>query len=592
MQYPPDTQVWVKCDDGVWWPGTLRETDTEMQAFLCAGEDCCVEFYHSPGELYPLFSADKAHVRPLHAEPHTRTPEEDAWFANETVAEAAAKALRDYQCCRLLNSPPDGPPAGPAPISERENTRDALPFTATELRNIESLLGAVGNSTAARLRQELQQARASVASRGLRRQDAPRRQARKRQRPAEPPPSPAPPAATHRSVLAAASRPTEEAPTCPRHDPSGVMHALSEALPTARRVAKRSSGRSSSPLSAGDGEGGDASEEDEDAVPFVQAARRHVLEVLRHEVFENPSRFVLSPVYHFVDMLGAVVVENSNLTTTLPAPRTLHERPAEGFSPQRRVLLVPLTDTYEHTTGWMLPTEIEGAQLAMSLYVNDTPVSLPPNWQLSPAKEAAAVKTAITVDITPLVLPIERDLFSLQVIFSGDVAEMEMWRGVIACVLVEEVGLAHLGERIVSTYHKRRAAAIRQSPSSSCGERGAVAITEASVKIQCPMTTLTMEIPVRGMYCEHLQCMELAAVLIQCARQNVWNCPLCSAAMKPEDIIVNYRLKDWIASHSQEVVAQVEYVVETEPGRPLKIVYKAARPEQHSTIEVIDDEEG
>ncbi|TPP43180.1 MIZ/SP-RING zinc finger family protein [Leishmania donovani] len=556
MQYPPDTQVWVKCDDGVWWPGTLRETDTEMQAFLCAGEDCCVEFYHSPGELYPLFSADKAHVRPLHAEPHTRTPEEDAWFANETVAEAAAKALRDYQCCRLLNSPPDGPPAGPAPISERENTRDALPFTATELRNIESLLGAVGNSTAARLRQELQQARASVASRGLRRQDAPRRQARKRQRPAEPPPSPAPPAATHRSGCEALFWQVFLASVCRR-----------------RR-------------------GGDASEEDEDAVPFVQAARRHVLEVLRHEVFENPSRFVLSPVYHFVDMLGAVVVENSNLTTTLPAPRTLHERPAEGFSPQRRVLLVPLTDTYEHTTGWMLPTEIEGAQLAMSLYVDDTPVSLPPNWQLSPAKEAAAVKTAITVDITPLVLPIERDLFSLQVIFSGDVAEMEMWRGVIACVLVEEVGLAHLGERIVSTYHKRRAAAIRQSPSSSCGERGAVAITEASVKIQCPMTTLTMEIPVRGMYCEHLQCMELAAVLIQCARQNVWNCPLCSAAMKPEDIIVNYRLKDWIASHSQEVVAQVEYVVETEPGRPLKIVYKAARPEQHSTIEVIDDEEG
>ncbi|CBZ29031.1 hypothetical protein, conserved,lorien protein [Leishmania mexicana MHOM/GT/2001/U1103] len=369
------------------------------------------------------------------------------------------------------------------------------------------------------------------------------------------------------------------------------MHALWEALPATRSVAKRTSGRSSPPLSAGGGEEHDASEEDEDAVPFVRAARRQVLEVLRHEVFENSSRLVLSPVYHFVDMLGAVVVENSNLVTTLPAPHTLHERPAEGFSPQRRVLLVPLTETYEHTTGWMVPTEMEGAQLAMSLYVNDTPVSLPPNWQLSPAKEAAAVKAAITVDITPLVFPIERDFFSLQVIFSGDVAEMEMWRGVIACVLVEEVELARLGERIVSTYHKRRAPVIWGSPPSSCGERGVVAIMEASVKIQCPITTLTMEIPVRSMYCEHLQCMELAAVLIQCARQNVWNCPLCSAAMKPEDIIVNYRLRDWIASHSQEVVAQVEYVVETELGRPLKIVYKAARPEQHATIEVIDDEE-
>ncbi|GET90963.1 hypothetical protein, conserved [Leishmania tarentolae] len=591
MRYPPNTQVWVMCDDGVWWPGRLRATDAEMQAFLCAGEDCCVEFYHSPGELYPLFSADNAHVRLLHADPHTRTAEEDTWFANKTVAAAAAKALRDYHCCHLLDAPPDSPPACSPPINDRENTRDALPFTATELRNIETLLGAVGNSTAARLRQELQQSRTSVESKGLRRQDAPRRQAGKRQRPAVPPPFLAPPAATHRGVMAAASPPTtEEASTCPRHEPSGVRHALSEALPAAHDIANRTVGGSPSPLSAEDGEERDASEE-EDAAPFVRPARRHVLEVLRHEVFENPSRFVLSPVYQFVDMLGAVVVENSSLTTTLPAPHTLQERPAEGFSPQRRVLLVPLTEDYEHTTGWMVPMVLEGAQLAMSLCVNGTPVSTPPNWRLSPAKEAAAVKTAIAVDITPLVLPIEGDFFSLQVIFSGDVTEVEMWRGVIACVLVEEVGLAHLGERIVSTYRKRRAPVICRSPSLSFGKRGAVAITEASVKIQCPITTLTMEIPVRSVYCEHLQCMELAAVLIQCARQSVWNCPLCSAAMKPEDIIVNYRLKDWIALHSQQAVAQVEYVVETELGQPLKIAYKTERPEQHDTIEVVDDDE-
>ncbi|XQJ29203.1 lorien protein [Leishmania guyanensis] len=591
MRYPPNAQVWVKCDDGVWWPGAVRETDAGMQAFLCAGEDCCVELYHSPGELYPLTSADKAHVRPLHAEPHTRTPEENAWFANETVAEAASKALSDYHRGRLPSLLPANPPAVPTPITEPEKTRDGLPFTAAELRNVESLLNAVRGSTATRLRQELRQVRVSVAANGLRKEEAPKRQGRKRQRPAAPPTFPVPPAATHRSALAAASLPaTEEASMRPRRNPSGGLYARSVTLPAAHSVSEPARGSCFSPLPTGVREGHATSDGKEDVIPFVQASRRHVLKVLRHEVFENPSRFVLSPVYRFVDIVGAVAVENSNLTTTLSAPHALREGPAEGLSPQLRVLLVPLTESYEHTTGWMVPIKMEGSELAMSLYVNDRPVSLPPNWQLSPSKEAAAVKTAITVDITSLVLSIERELFYLQVIFSGDVTEMEMWRGVIACVLVEEVGLTNLGEHIVSTYRKPRAPVIRRSPLSSCGERGAVAITEASVKIQCPITTLTMEMPVRSIYCEHLQCMELTAVLMQCARQNVWNCPLCGAAMKPEDIIVNYRLRDWIASYSQQGVAQVEYVVETELGSPLKIVYKAVRPEQHSTIEVVDDE--
>ncbi|KAG5498124.1 hypothetical protein GH5_02923 [Leishmania sp. Ghana 2012 LV757] len=592
MRYPPNTQVWVKCDDGVWWPGTVRETDAEMQAFLCAGEDCCVEFYHSPGELYPLFSADKEHVRPLHAEPHARTPEEDAWFTNEAVVEAAAKALRDYQRCHLLSWSPAGPSVAPATIDERENTGDALPFTAAELRNIESLLNAVGSSTATRLRQGLRQARVSVLSKDVHRQEVQKRQTRKRQRPAEPPVFPVPPATMRRSVLAASSlQATGETPKRCRPDVSCGGHTLSKTLSGARSLPKSTPGSSLSSLSAGDDEGREANDEGEDTVPFAQAARRHVLEVLRHEVFENPSRFVLSPVYHFVDMLGAVVVENRNLATTFPAPHTVGERPAEGLSPPQRVLLVPLTEDYKHTNGWMVPMEMEGLRISMSLYVNDTLVSLPPNWQLSPAKEVTAVKTAITVDITSLVLPAERELFSLQVVFSGDVSEMEVWRGVIACVLVEEVGLPHLSELIVSTYRKPRGPVIRRSPSSSCGERGVVAMTEASVKIQCPITTLTMEVPVRSMYCEHLQCMELTAVLIQCARQNVWNCPLCAVAMKPEDIIVNYRLKDWIASHSPQLVAQVEYVVETELGSPLKIVYRVARSEQHSAIEIVDDEE-
>ncbi|KAG5498853.1 hypothetical protein JKF63_03142 [Porcisia hertigi] len=595
MRYPPNTQVWVKCDDGVWWPGMLRATNADMQAFLCAGEDCCVELYHSPGELYPCLSTDGAHVRPFHAEPQTRTPEEDEWFANETVAEAAAKALHDCQRSRCPTPSLAGTTETPAAVNNGEHTHDPAPFTATELHNIQVLLDAVGGATATRLRQELHEAQIPLARKDLHTQGDYKRHTLKRQRLAEPSALMTRPAAIQRRVHTSASfQADHDAPTSSSHAPSGGLSTLSGTFPGIRNVLASSPGSSSSSSSsASPSEGGEAKDEDAEGgtVPFVPAARRFVLEVLRHEVFENPSRFVLSPVYHFVDILGAVVVENKNLTTLLPTPHKLRERPAEGFSPQRRVLLVPLTKKYEHTTGWMVPMEMEGSKLSMSLYINDTPVSLPPNWELSPAKEAAAVKTAITVDITSLVLPIKQDSFSLRVVFSGDVNEMEMWRGVIACVFVEEVGLTYLSERIVSTYRKPRGSSIQRLPISSSGDRSVVAITEASVRIQCPITTLTMENPVRGVYCEHLQCMELTAVLIQCTRRNIWNCPLCASSMRPDDIVVNYRLKEWIASHSQEVVAQVEYVVEADLGHPLKVLYKPTRSERHSTVEVVDDEE-
>ncbi|KAK7195391.1 lorien protein [Novymonas esmeraldas] len=591
MRFPPGTQVWVKCDDGVWWPGVLRETDGEMQHFLCGGEDCCVEFYHSPAELYPLVSTDAAHVQPLHAEPHARSLDEDTWFADAVVAEAVAAALCDYERRRISHTAPATPPEAvraPALPGRAESEREALSFSASELRNINALLGAVRGPTATRLRQELQEAAAPAAPPAASRREAASARTRKRHRPGEPPARAAPPQKARRTAAGAtpcpAPAPRSAVPTASTGPPSMASGPVSS--PSGADADERAERR---PVDGGGERAGGGGP----TIPFVPAVRHRVLEVLRREVFEDRSKLVLSPVYRLLEILGAVVVENANLSTTLPAPHALRNRPVGGYSPQWRVLLVPLSEDYDHTTGWMVPVEVDGAPLSMSLYVNSTPVSLPPSWQLSPAKEAAAVKSAIAVDITPHVLPAEPELFSLQVIFSGNVAEMEMWRGIITCVLVEEVELARLGERIVATYHAPPHPALRRSPppSTSRGDRGGVSLTEASVRLRCPVTTLVMEIPVRGVHCEHLQCMELAAALMQCARQNVWNCPLCFAAMRPEDIVVNYRLREWIATHSPTTVARVEYVVETEPGVPLKVVYKAAPVERQSAIEVVDDED-
>jgi hypothetical protein len=562
----------------------VKELDAEMQAFLCENEDCCVEFYHTPGELYPLISTDESRVSVLHAQPHARTVAEAERFANDEVQEALSKALRDAQRPEVTHSSPTHPPHVEVASTEVSTalhdaaaaaTPATTPFSAAELRNIQALLDAVGPETSLLLHRQLQHANVSVATKDVQQQEHRERLTRKRQR------------ATAVTI------------TTPALQGSAVHRKRNNVValppPPPPSASTRGGGTSdwtasstASSASASQTSVSDAESETHEDLPFVPAVRRHVLEVLRHEVFENPARFVLSPIYHFVEILGAVVVENASLATTLPSPRALREVPTGGFAPQRRVLLVPLTENYEHTTGWMVPTELDGASLSMSLFINDTPVPLPPNWQLSPAKEAAAVKTAITADVTDVVLKSSQDLFSLNVIFSGDVAVMEMWRGVIACVFVEEIGLARLGERIVGTYRKPRLTQARRSPSH--GHGGIVDMTEAFVKIQCPITTLVMEIPVRSVHCEHLQCMELAAVLIQCVRQNVWNCPLCNAAMKPEDIRVNYRLRDWIASHPQQL-SRVEYVAETQPGNPLKVVYRAMKQRHGAAVEVVDDDE-
>lgn len=600
MRYPPGTQVWVRCDDGVWWPAKVTEMDAEMRAFLSVDEDCCAEFYHSPGELYPLVSTDDSRVRAFHVQPQARTVAETEWFTNEKVRAAVSKALIDEQCVNVVSdaAPAHSPPVLPTSSSPTETTTmqaKTIPYSAAELRNIQALLDAVGPKTSSQLRQQLRRARVSVAPRDVQRQETRERQTRKRQRaavaiatiaPAAPSPTVSkavrqwreetvsPPVAAAAAAAASTASP-----------PLPVTPPLSTSPATTESSDWDASSSCSSEATTAEDESADGN-----ALPFVPAARHRVLEVLRHEVFDNPAAFVLSPVYDFVEVLGAVVVDNASLVTTLPLPQALHETPATGFSPHRRVLLVPLTEDYAHTTGWMVPTELDGVSLSMSLFVNNVPVPLPANWQLSPAKEASAVKTAISVDITDFVLHSPRDLFTLQVVFSGDVAELEMWRGIIACVFVEEIGLARLGERIVGTYRKPRTMPGRGSSSHARSDRSLVNITEASVKIQCPITTLTMEIPVRSVLCEHLQCMELAAVLIQCVRQNVWNCPLCNAAMKPEDICVNYRLKDWIASHPQQL-SRVEYAVETEPGSPLKVVYREVKERDDTAVEVVDDDD-
>lgn len=546
-------------------------SDAEVKAFLADGEDCCVEFYHDVGQLFPITSTAVDRVQPFHADPGDRSSQERRLFECKEVQSAVNKALEDQYAG-----------AAPAllPVQETRNGNThntaGIPFSASELRNIQALLEAVGDGTASHMRARLQREGIQTSASQVHRQELKERHRRKRSRlplPASHPDS-LPITVRNRQGLT-----QERALGSPTPTPTPQACTTSSFVKTNERNGASSS-ESPDPEAPPDTSAS--------AMQFVAPVDTDVLDVLRGEVFENTSAFVLSPVYQFIDVISAVVVENQSLTTTFPAPQALRQAPTSGFSPQRRVLLIPLTEEYDHRMGWMVPTEVDGAQLSMSLFVDDVSVALPQNWQLSPGKEAAAVKTSPAIDITELVMSSNQDLFSLRVQFSNTLDDVELWQGLIACVYVENIGLTKVGERIISLYQKDTSAARRSLRLSPRSTHDNVHITEGSVRVQCPITTLPMEIPVRSIHCEHLQCMEMAAVLIQCNRQNVWNCPLCSAPMKPSDIIVNYRLKEWLKGHQYDI-PRVEYAIETAPGYPLKVVLAAEPPHRCSTVEIIDD---
>ncbi|EPY23579.1 hypothetical protein AGDE_12792 [Angomonas deanei] len=56
------------------------------------------------------------------------------------------------------------------------------------------------------------------------------------------------------------------------------------------------------------------------------------------------------------------------------------------------------------------------------------------------------------------------------------------------------------------------------------------------VTTKCPISQATMQVPVRGTNCGHLQCFDMSAFLLGGSRSYYWNCPLCD---EPVDLMVD-----------------------------------------------------
>lgn len=650
MPLAAGTQVWVKCDDGEWWPAKTHAVTPNLLPFMGETEDCCAEFYHDPGQLYPVCSTDSSAIRLFHREVTHRSDEEKAWFERHATLRAVEQAMQDAECAtspsqrqRQLTTPASTVATlaaatggvGAANASVPSAPLSGRPFSAEELKNIRHLLGAVSSSTASQLLQGLSDAGVDISTGRTRKTATATRGTRKRER------------AGARSgtctvslTAPAAIGRVSVAPTAPLRRPDTTRlsrkverRALTErrresasdeggpwgsAMITEDSSNSGSNSGSNSPYRDGDraeatskvrepekaGRPGVEERGSPAAGTFVECLGSDALEVLRSEVFENSDAFVLSPVYRFIEVLGAVTVENTSVHTVFPSPHGVREAPKHGFDASRRVLLVALTEDYHHTNGWMQPVKMEDTVVAMRLAVNGVSVPVPTNWPLTPAKEAAAIRSAPVADITEQAMAAEEGTFSLDVGFSQAPDDTELWRGIVACVFAEEVSLETLSDRILMNYRKASHGHTASPPSqlsahpptttttaprNAVAEDSAVNVTEGYVKLQCPLTTMPMAIPARGVACEHLQCVEMAALLTHCVRSNLWNCPLCGASVKPRDVWVNYRLKEWIEEH-RGMLSLVEYVMETAPGSPIKVqLRRNSRAKQAVDVDDVDN---
>jgi len=60
-----------------------------------------------------------------------------------------------------------------------------------------------------------------------------------------------------------------------------------------------------------------------------------------------------------------------------------------------------------------------------------------------------------------------------------------------------------------------------------------------SVNMRCPLSFCRINIPGKGIHCEHVQCIDLPSYLSYSQQQQVWHCPVCSHQLPFQDLVVD-----------------------------------------------------
>lgn len=788
MRYLAGTFVWVRCEDGIWWPARIPEgvSEEEIRA-IEPDKDMCVEFFHHPGAFYTVCSSDAHSIQRMHFSAEEKSPLERQFFANSAVQMAVKKA-----CCAYfgssLNSKSEDDTVVPPPnflhnTHEQKNfhesvtlaaisssirresavekkagigttctnrrrapaTKDVLAsfpshFTTKEKKDILELMGAIRPSTIRNALQGMNSSPSSSSSSGEHISEVRNCQGSDRLLASTVPTFSS--SSSNKSMrISESSRSTlsplsctetgneaffleSESLTFNRSDftesgsasfpaslspsPSSLLDSThsspqvallsdpsspqSHPLPGSCPEGRSRNKRTQLPRGIVEGNAQEGVAESHrspsgDIFPvimnFIPPVSHSVLQVIRSAVLDDASRFVLSPVYRLLDVLGAVNISSQSVRTNFPTPyavrEILKETPINAGTTvstvysSRRVLLLPLScsqdGNYDHQMGWMQPTLLDDIVLEMRIRVNGSEVATPQNWNIAAAKEKKAVKTAPTIDVTSLVmLPPEQsetahmpqrslgseyrstitqedikeeDIFTLEVQFSElpnseEDNSLLLWDGLIVALYVDTVPLTEIENSIITYYRppiSEQPSALsttvqEQHPLSSTSRSGKrkreydhtvlrkgrkiskskniievqnstpnpdtasenislIHVVRGTIGVHCPLTKTPMATPVKSVYCEHLQCMELSAVLLQFIRSNIWNCPLCGEDMRPSSIWVHHQLRLWIQQHSTADLQRIDYIVVNE-NNTFHAHYTSPRAPPTSSIHLID----
>nr|CCC91175.1 unnamed protein product [Trypanosoma congolense IL3000] len=136
MEFPLGTSLWVKCDDGEWWPAAVRRVGCEVLHLIDSECDTCIEFYHDPGNLYPL-NPNNNSVRLLHIAEEERDEDEQRFFAAKATSEAVRRLFQGVKSVS----------ATPAEVSR--------PYSNRELCCMSDLIGQVRPDAASKIRNTL-----------------------------------------------------------------------------------------------------------------------------------------------------------------------------------------------------------------------------------------------------------------------------------------------------------------------------------------------------------------------------------------------------------------------------------------------------
>eukprot|EP00758_Cryptobia_borreli_P006409 Tbor_TRINITY_DN5144_c1_g1::TRINITY_DN5144_c1_g1_i1::g.25902::m.25902 len=118
----------------------------------------------------------------------------------------------------------------------------------------------------------------------------------------------------------------------------------------------------------------------------------------------------------------------------------------------------------------------------------------------------------------------------------------------ITSILDEPTTLRGSGMTAMQLLRSRYLAYAGVKVADDCQEDDVIPTTAPTLSVKCPISQCPISIPMRGKLCDHLQPVDLNAFLRSSHTGCFWNCPICDAKVRYDDIIVDRPLMTFLKS--------------------------------------------